>query len=86
MTGITVNLYLDDGDGVFEPGSGDVLVRATASDSTGGYFFANLDPGTYWAQTAHPMNYSTTSPNPVGPIELSAGEFEKADFGLIEYF
>ena len=86
MTGITVNLYLDDGDGVFEPGSGDVLVGATASDQTGGYFFANLDPGTYWAQTAHPINYSTTSPNPFGPIVLSAGEFEKADFGLIEYF
>jgi hypothetical protein len=86
LANIPVNLYVDDGDGVFEPGNGDLLVRATASDQTGGYFFANLTPGTYWVETAHPSNYSPTTPNPAGPVVLNAGEFKEVNFGLIEYF
>jgi uncharacterized repeat protein (TIGR01451 family) len=52
----TVNLLLDDGDGVYEPGAGDTQVQTDATDSAGIYRFDGLVAGSYWveqpAQTA----------------------------------
>ena len=40
----TVNLFLDDGDGIFEPGAGDVLQQTLLTDVNGDYCFDDLDP------------------------------------------
>lgn len=41
----TVRLFLDDGDGVFEPFDDDSLAQLTTTDPQGGYLFDGLDPG-----------------------------------------
>lgn len=46
----TVNLYTDDGDGVFEPGAGDALSTSIVSNASGQYRFDDLVAGTYWVE------------------------------------
>ena len=55
VANITVNLWHDGGDGVYEgnaPGSDDTLWATTTSQSNGKYVFKNLDlpAGTYFVQ------------------------------------
>lgn len=53
ISGITVTLYRDGGDSVFDFGSGgtdDTLVTTDVSDGTGAYNFDNLTAGTYFIQ------------------------------------
>jgi protocatechuate 3,4-dioxygenase beta subunit len=45
ISGVTVELWEDDGDGVFNPDD-DTLVDTTATDSEGNYSFGNLDDAT----------------------------------------
>ena len=49
IPGVQVKLYLDDGDGVFEPGAGDVLIDTQTTDANGNYLFKDLPVGTFWA-------------------------------------
>ena len=37
IVGATVNLYTDDGDGIFEPGAGDPLANSTTTNASGQY-------------------------------------------------
>jgi uncharacterized repeat protein (TIGR01451 family) len=52
ISNVTVLLYLDDGDGVFEPGTGTgrdgAPVSSMATDANGKYLFAGLANSTYW--------------------------------------
>jgi hypothetical protein len=52
ISGVTVLLYLDDGDNVFEPGTGagrdGAPVATTTTDPNGKYLFSGLPNGTYW--------------------------------------
>ncbi len=51
IPGVTVLLYRDNGNGIFEPGTGDGASIATfVTDSDGRYLFAGLSTGTYWVQ------------------------------------
>ena len=51
----TLVLYRDDGDGLFEPGAGDVVERTTMTDSNGLYEFERLTAGSYFVfQPAQP--------------------------------
>jgi protocatechuate 3,4-dioxygenase beta subunit len=46
---VTVLLFGDDGDGVFEPGADDAQLGSTTTDVDGEYFFTGLDDATnYW--------------------------------------
>jgi len=83
--GVVVNLYLDDGDGIFEPGGDDGLPIATdTTDGVGGYLFDNLVPGDYWVDVdgGVPAGYTLTTANDPLTVELVSGESEEgADFG-----
>ena len=52
IAGVTVLLYLDDGDNVFEPGVGAGRdgnpITTLVTDSNGHYLFSGLADGTYW--------------------------------------
>ncbi|WP_425614647.1 SpaA isopeptide-forming pilin-related protein [Anatilimnocola sp. NA78] len=50
VSGATVNLYTDDGDGIFEPGAGDTLEDTAVTDANGEYTFEDLGLGTYWVE------------------------------------
>lgn len=77
LAGVVVTLYKDDGDGLFEPGAGDVLLMQTVTDAGGGYTLHSSASGSYWvdvdrasvdglqatagAQSAPPPRYVTAS-------------------------
>lgn len=55
VAGATVNLFKDDGDGIFEPGAGDLappapILSNTLTDAQGNYRFENITAGSYWVQ------------------------------------
>src|SRR5262245_1125565 len=50
VVGATINLYQDDGDGLFEPGAGDALLDTTLTGGTGAYAFDRLLAGDYWIE------------------------------------
>jgi uncharacterized repeat protein (TIGR01451 family) len=51
IAGVGVTLYLDDGDQVFEPGTGDKAIGTVqVSSATGAYSFPGLPNGIYWVK------------------------------------
>ncbi len=48
FNGVTVRLYQDDGDHVFEPGTGDTLKASQDTAGDGAYSFEDLAPAGYW--------------------------------------
>lgn len=87
LPNVTVNLYVDYGDG-----DGYVLVDTTSTDGNGLYSFGNLPPGNYRVEvdTADPQipddgygnNYVTTTPT-TDDVTLSSGQtYLDADFGF----
>jgi len=66
---VVVNLYLDDGDGEFNPSTsgklfepnGDMLVATTTTDANGNYLFDGLFPGNYFVQLDE-SNFEEGSP------------------------
>ncbi|QDT07547.1 hypothetical protein K227x_59750 [Rubripirellula lacrimiformis] len=48
VSGAALDIYRDDGDGVFEPGTGDVEVAMAMTDSNGNYRFERLTAGDYF--------------------------------------
>jgi hypothetical protein len=48
IAGVDLALYVDDGDGVFEPGSGDGLSATTTTDANGRYWFTRVADGSYF--------------------------------------
>ena len=50
VAGATVNLYTDDGDGLFEPTTDDAPATADTTDASGRYRFDGLSAGSYWIQ------------------------------------
>ena len=64
LVGWSINLYLDEGDGV--PGAGDTLEASAVTDANGDYSFADLGPGTYFVCEASLAGWVQTYPNLVG--------------------
>lgn len=48
INGMKVRLYLDDGNGSFEPGASDLLVDTQTTAGDGRYLFTQLAAGAYW--------------------------------------
>ena len=64
LSGITLNLYKDGGDGVFQ-GSGagdDTSAGSTKTAADGTYRFDNLAPGTYFVREAGPLPAGVVAP------------------------
>lgn len=84
--GVTVYLYLDDGDGTFEPGGDDGSpINTQITDGSGWYLFEDLVAGDYWVDiddTTIPFGYILTTANDPMLVNLAPGGDELgADFG-----
>ena len=89
ISGVTVNLYLDDGDNLPELGGDDVLVDSQVTDSNGAYDFTMLHAGTYWVdvdESTLPTGYTFIPGSQSGPkphlVTVDYGDdYNDADFG-----
>ena len=88
--GVTLALKSAGVDGVLGTGD-DVTVTTTTTDSDGGYYFVNVNPGTYIVEVTDTGNKLTgfsltigpqSSTDPTAAITVIAGQtWDKADFG-----
>ena len=90
INGVTVRLYQDDGDGVFEPGTDDTLVATQTTSGDGAYDFTMLYAGSYWVdvdETSPALSgYTFISGSQSGPepklVTVNYGDdYKDADFG-----
>ncbi|MBN2449946.1 MAG: hypothetical protein JXR77_06135, partial [Lentisphaeria bacterium] len=86
IPGVTLRLYQDDGDNVFEPGAQDPLLDTQVTDGNGLYDFTGLFPGTYWVDvddTSPPLIGfgRTTTYDPLRVVLASGQDQNGADFG-----
>lgn len=85
LNGVTVRLYQDDGDGIFEPGGDDVLLDTQVTAGDGAYLFDMLHAGNYWVdvdQTTVPPTMSLTAGTDPRPVTVAYGEaYLIADYG-----
>ncbi|MBP8289307.1 MAG: DUF11 domain-containing protein, partial [Chromatiaceae bacterium] len=90
IPGVTVKLYVDDGDGIFEPAGGDAVgVQTDVTDANGLYGFTGLAAANYWVviDSGVPADYVLTS-DPQGALDGQAlvvlplnGATSDIDFG-----
>lgn len=64
----TVNLLLDDGDGLFEPGGDDAQVQTDTTDAAGLFRFDGLVVGNYWVQQPAQTVGATTLAADASPL------------------
>lgn len=75
VAGATLDLYRDDGDGQFEPGSGDTEIRMTTTDTDGDYLFERLTAGQYFVlQPAQTVNGRKLPRSVSPPITITADQ------------
>ncbi len=66
LGGVEINLYLDDGDRVFDPSTnGDFIVSTTTSDENGIYLFDQILNGVYWLEVNMNSLPAEADPNQV---------------------
>ena len=90
LDNITVRLYRDDGDHVFEPGGDDALVATQTTSGGGAYDFTVTQEGTYWVDVDDgdpDLSGYTLIPGPQSgpdPKEVTVNygdDYNDADFG-----
>ena len=81
--GVSVILYLDDGDGVAEPNADDLPVVSTTTSEDGAYGFMVL-PGDYFLEFIDPQQRAFTSQD-VGDDDLADSDANE-ETGLTEVF
>ncbi|MEZ6091142.1 MAG: hypothetical protein R3C05_24590 [Pirellulaceae bacterium] len=88
IAGATVNLYRDNGNGVFEPGAGDgVPVRTDTTTAAGRYTFTSLTAGSYFVQQPAQTIAGNTLNQQVGPIiPITAAQAEGVLIRTIDSF
>ena len=71
--GVTFELYLDDGDGTFDPNT-DALVDTDTTDVNGEYTFDDLDDGRYFIREAQPSGALQTAGPAYYTIDVVEGQ------------
>ncbi|MFC1599808.1 SdrD B-like domain-containing protein [Patescibacteria group bacterium] len=91
LDGVTVDLYLDNGDSIFQPGGADGVALLSQTTSGGGaYDFLTLSPANYWVDITDTggilTNFIQTGGNPAPElIVLGIGQdYNNADYGFFD--
>lgn len=91
LDNVTVDLYIDNGNSIFEPGGADGVAISTQSTAGGGaYDFMTLSPGSYWVDVTDTNNILTNFVQSGGNalpelIVLGAGtDYNNADYGYYD--
>ncbi len=71
IVGVTVNLYQDDGDGILEPGTDDLIIATDISDENGDVDFTGLANGDYFLHISDTDNKLTTLTGTTVPAQAS---------------
>ncbi|MGD8895284.1 MAG: SdrD B-like domain-containing protein, partial [Acidobacteriota bacterium] len=84
LPGVTVTLYLDDGDGTFEPGTDDSVQATTTSGGGGNYLFPGMTAGqSYFVAVTTPGGYTATTSTEYLFLNVTGGQaYLTADFGF----
>ncbi len=89
---VTMDLYRDNGDGVFNPAT-DTLVGITTTGADGGYIFTGLPPAVYFVNVTDRNGMLAGLTHTLGPqsqaiphkVTLGSGEiYRDADFGYVQ--
>jgi uncharacterized repeat protein (TIGR01451 family) len=88
VAGVTVDLYRDGGNGIFDRGGGDDMVatHGTTTDASGRYAFSQLEKGTYFVQFTPPGEFQVRSGADVKTVVITATEAEGVTGRLIDGF
>jgi uncharacterized repeat protein (TIGR01451 family) len=89
LANITVNLWRDGGDGVFEgnsPGSDDTLVGTASSNANGVYQFNNLTAGTYFVQEDPVPGLVIASSQSVQTVVITSSDLQGTAGTMIDSF
>ncbi len=89
LANITLNLWRDGGDGVFEgknPGSDDMLVGTATSGANGKYQFNNLTVGTYFVQQAPVPGLVISSSQSVQTVVITSSDLQGTPGTTIDSF
>ncbi|MHC4500613.1 MAG: right-handed parallel beta-helix repeat-containing protein, partial [Planctomycetota bacterium] len=81
LEGWVIELYLDDGDGSFEPFGDDALISAQVTGADGSYEFTGLEPGDYWVREVLQSEWIQTTPDPGLTMVLSGTHVTDLAFG-----
>ena len=88
---VTLSLYLDDGDGIFEGGGDDERIAGRMTTEGGWYEFVNLLEGDYWVQADQAcgalFGFKPSGDGQPQLVSLGEGEpYDGADFGYYDPF
>ncbi|MGA2254372.1 MAG: SdrD B-like domain-containing protein, partial [Thermoguttaceae bacterium] len=89
LANITINLFRDGGDGVFEgknPGSDDTLVGTTSSGANGNYTFNNITAGTYFVQEDPVPGLVIASSQDVQKVVITSSDLQGTTGTTIDSF
>lgn len=85
LSGIPVQLFLDNGDGVF--GSSDILKASTTSGANGGYSLTAESAGTYFVfQNSEPVGFVQRQNQRVQKVTLAANDIAISDKLVLDTF
>jgi hypothetical protein len=74
LGGVFIDLYKDNGDSVFNPGSDTLVDRQQTAAVTGAYTFANVADGHYFIQEEVPAGYFQSAGPPFYTVDVVGGK------------
>lgn len=87
VSGVSLQLYRDDGDSIFEPGTGDSLVNTMQTDAAGLYTFERLAAGSYFVLQAEQTVGGHSLRRTVSPLQvLNSTDVQGRIVALIDNF
>jgi uncharacterized repeat protein (TIGR01451 family) len=88
LSGVTVKLFKDGGNGIFDGGAGgdDTLLGSTVTNSSGSYTFSNLSAGTYFVEQMPATGYVLPTGTSVATVTITNNDLQGTVGTVIDSF